>query len=81
MKYLKRYNESVDFFPAISDDEAEKKLENLPLEQKINTIIRYKIYPENKIRKIINSIDIPELRNILRGNINIFNYNIPKIGS
>jgi hypothetical protein len=82
MKYLKLYSEQSelcnegirDYLKPKSEDEIKDKLDNLLLPERINTIIRYKLYSEDKIKEIINSLSISELKEILRYNSSFYKF-------
>lgn len=67
MKHIKQYNESIkDFLKPKTEEDIESKLQNLSLIDKINTILRYKLYSDDKIKNILNSLPNDELKNVLR---------------
>ena len=59
-------NESIkDFLKPKLEDDIESKLENLPIYDRILTIFKYKLYSDDKIKDILNSLSNTELRYIL----------------
>lgn len=67
MKHIIPYNEAIrDFLKPKSEEEIKGKLESLPIGERIDKIVRYKLYSDKQIKELLDSLPITELKSVFK---------------